>query len=509
MTTSASPLLKEIRFHCEAGSTGLLGLTGQSGERVEVCFREGLIDAVSVAGSKSGSYLGARRLGHYLVEDAGVPVQTLVSLQSESRRKKVAIGEAALGRGLVNEAELQVLVRRQAFELIHHVLLDLAPSSAFARVAHRPYRIPAAMRFEHLHLELARNDPELYRTDGNHWFALRDGADLSAYPWLPTELSVLSELARPRNFDSLRSVVDLDEVSLRRVLGALFRVDVLETLHISPDSAAGESGDALARSKGIDLERLIPVTSSALVNERLEVVRSGSSFTSEQFKNLKVQIGEISGPGHKVYAVSSPAAGDGKSLVSLGLAFSCALDPNRRVLVVDCDLRNPAVDRYLGVPSGPGLMQYIGNGSVGPECYLRRIENLYFMAAGGTASNPVEVLSMEKMRNLIRSLQKEFDTIILDAPPYSPIVDARIVTALSDGLILVVRRGKTSYSLTERAFKAVDPNKLMGVVFNDVKPMLFHTYESYPYYGNGRDRYLRPERRTLNATKPHKTYLDS
>jgi Mrp family chromosome partitioning ATPase len=110
------------------------------------------------------------------------------------------------------------------------------------------------------------------------------------------------------------------------------------------------------------------------------------------------------------------------------------------------------------------------------------------MTAGGTALNPIEILSMQKMRRLVEILRRDFDTIILDAPPYHPIADARVVTGLSDGLLMVVRRGKTSYASSDRAFKAVDRDKLLGVVFNDVKPMPFDNGYNYEYYSHGRTR---------------------
>src|SRR4029079_18023476 len=132
------------------------------------------------------------------------------------------------------------------------------------------------------------------------------------------------------------------------------------------------------------------------------------------------------------------------------------LDPGRRVIAVDCDLRNPSLNEYLGVPSEPGLLQYLANGHLSPNCYLRRVDNLYFLTTGGVAPNPVEILSMNKMKQLIEHLKKDFDTIIIDAPPYWPVADARIVTSMSDGLIMVVRRGRTSCSSSDRAFKAVD-----------------------------------------------------
>jgi Mrp family chromosome partitioning ATPase len=188
------------------------------------------------------------------------------------------------------------------------------------------------------------------------------------------------------------------------------------------------------------------------------------------------------------------------------LAFSFAMDPGRRVIIVDCDLRSPSLDSYLGVPTEPGLLQYLADGHLGPYCYVRRLENLYFLTAGGIADNPIEILSMHKMKQLIEYLKTDFDTIILDAPPYSPIADARIVTGLSDGLIMVVRRGRTSYASTDQAFKAIDRKKILGVVFNDVKPKLFQTYKKFGYevYGEKRLLYSRAEKRS-----GPKNYLES
>ena len=99
---------------------------------------------------------------------------------------------------------------------------------------------------------------------------------------------------------------------------------------------------------------------------------------------------------------------------------------------------------------------------------------------------------MRKMKQLVEQLRAMFDVVILDSPPYSPIADARVVTALSDGLIMVIRSGRTGYSSTDRAFQAIDQRKLMGVVLNDVKPLPLQTYHNHSYYqyGDGRGTYV-------------------
>jgi Mrp family chromosome partitioning ATPase len=133
--------------------------------------------------------------------------------------------------------------------------------------------------------------------------------------------------------------------------------------------------------------------------------------------------------------------------------------------------------------------------------------NLYFLTSGGISEDPIALLSLRKMKELIEKLKVDFDTIILDAPQFSPIADARIVSGLSDGLIMVIRRGKTSLGSIENAFKILDQSKLLGVVFNDVKPMLFNTYFNRGYYQYGVDsRYLYSGSRKTGAGP--KNYLE-
>jgi len=94
----------------------------------------------------------------------------------------------------------------------------------------------------------------------------------------------------------------------------------------------------------------------------------------------------------------------------------------------------------------------------------------------------VELLSNKRMHELINYLREEFDTIVLDLPPLQPLADARAVLRLVDGYLMVIRRAKTPYRAVEHAFETLNRSKLLGVVFNDVKPQLFHTRYNDKYY---------------------------
>jgi len=128
------------------------------------------------------------------------------------------------------------------------------------------------------------------------------------------------------------------------------------------------------------------------------------------------------------------------------------------------------------------------------------------MTAGGASANPVELLSNPRMQDLITHLKADFDMVVLDCPPFLPISDARILTGLADRFLMVVRCGKTTHRSTELAFKHLDRNKLIGLVFNDVKPMIFNTQYHHRYYHYGKGVHF-PYARAKMTHRP-KTYLE-
>jgi capsular exopolysaccharide synthesis family protein len=500
-------ILNEIRQLHDDKRSGALLLTN-NGERVELFFREGLVEAAS-------SNQPGQRLGDYILKDGFLPAGDLDAVQTEARRKKILFGEAAVRRRILTQGDVGTAVRSQAVNLIAHVFRNPFVVDSF-KASLRSYFSPARITFPHILLELCRSCSTPFESQSGVRLVVSNSLDLSVFPWYPQELCVLSALVYPSTFEELVNATGIASQNLEKILGVFQQLGAVEVITdgrtSNPDelletSLVPTSNGGIAGISRFAFEHLIPVVTNAVLDEKLEVAKNASSFTSEQFKNLKVQlaVAESSAP-LKVFTISSPDPQDGKSLISANLAFSFAMDPGRRVIIVDCDLRSPSLENYLGVSSKPGLLQYIEDGRLSPYCYVRRLENLYFMTAGGTTPNPIEILSMQKMKELIEHLKRDFDTIILDAPPYSPIADARIVTALSDGLIMVLRRGKTTYSSTDHAFKVIDRNKLLGIVFNDVQPMLFHTYHNFGYYGYGRKQVYSTVEKPRNSPK---NYLES
>jgi capsular exopolysaccharide synthesis family protein len=496
MMFSDNSILDEIRRLHEDKQTGVLSLTCATGEHLDIFFREGMIEAAS-------SNTASRRLGDYLVEGGHVPARDLEAVHSEAKRQKIFFGEAIVRKNLADHAYVGAAARSQSMDLLERALTGSFSVNCFTPSL-RSYFAPARISFQHMILELARNSARPFELDSETTFVANPSSDLSLFPWHPEEIFVLKELKHPSTFRGLLSSTGFDSHLLKKILSVLMTLGIVET---GKDTDWQSESNLAVRKSEFAFEELIPVVADAMLNEKLDIARNESSVTSEQFRNLKVQLRESDSQTLlKVFTVSSPEAEDGKSFISINLAFSFSRDPGRRVILLDCDFRGPSVDTYLGVPPQPGILQYLENPTLGPYCFVRRIENLYFMTTGGVATNPIEILSMKKMKQLIDQLRNDFDTIILDAPPYSPIADARVVTGLSDALIMVLRHGKTSYAATDQAFKVVDRNKLVGVVFNDVKPTIFRSYANNGYYQPRKKElvYAIPD----SNTKGPKTYLE-
>jgi capsular exopolysaccharide synthesis family protein len=468
----------------------------------------------------ASSNLESYRLGDFLVQGGYLEASDVHAVLSQARKSRTLFGETAVRRQAIEPVDLAGIVQKQAVELVQHVFQNGFTSRGFTPTL-RTFYAPAQIHFGQLLLEISRNNAIPFEGDSCLLLGLVEEDNLAQLAWYPEELAVLSELTTPRSVAALISSTTFKESLVRKILGVLHALGVIRPIAVleefPSDGTADQSGRAGARSStalvkraAFPYEAFVPVVSNALVSDKLEVLINGSSFVSEQFKTLKVRIAASSKVPAKVITISSGDHQDGKSLVSANLAMSFSREQGRRVIIIDCDLRNPTLQKYLGVVEEPGLMQYLSNGHISPHCYLRRVENLYFLTSGGIAENPIELLSLRKMKDLIDYLKADFDTVILDAPPFSPIADARIITGFSDAYIMVVRRGKTSYSSLENAFRVMDQEKVLGVVFNDVKPMLFnstyiHSHYKYGYgYGYGNHSAKAVATRNKNQTDREK-----
>ena len=198
---------------------------------------------------------------------------------------------------------------------------------------------------------------------------------------------------------------------------------------------------------------------------------SPSSFEAEQYRMLRHAIERKHREADlRLIGVTSPEEGEGKTTTAINLAGSLAQDHQARVLLIDADLRRPAVAERLGMPRGnPGLVEAILDSSIAPVdvVSLDRRYNLAVLPAGRGPSAPYEVLKSPALGEFLQQLRQVFDYIVLDTAPIMPCPDPRLLEPWVDGFLLVVGAHKTPKGAVESALGLMDKTKLLGLVFNN------------------------------------------
>lgn len=206
-----------------------------------------------------------------------------------------------------------------------------------------------------------------------------------------------------------------------------------------------------------------------------EIIGGGISFAaSEAYKLLrtKVQFSFADEKDCHVIGVSSALTGEGKSVSAVNLAYSLS-QLDKRVLLIDCDMRRPSLSAKLPIQKAPGLSDFLAGLSHADNllqlCGMPGDERAFHViAAGRTPPNPMELLSSTRMEKLLGRLRQGYDYIILDLPPVGEVGDALAVAKFTDGMLLVVRQNycnRIALSAAERQFAFVDA-KILGVIYN-------------------------------------------
>ena len=217
-----------------------------------------------------------------------------------------------------------------------------------------------------------------------------------------------------------------------------------------------------------------PAQESALprgqLDPRLASFLEPGSLAVESFKMLRAKILTRNSESRpRTLMVTSPQPMDGKTMVATNLAISIAQGVNEYVLLVDCDLRRPSLDRILGLNVHVGLGEYLEKGtSVGPYLLKTPLDKLTLLPAGKPSPMPFELLSSEKARRLVEELKGRYEDryIIFDATPAQFAAETTFLASIVDGILLVVRSGRTSRNSVLEAIENLDRNKIVGLVFN-------------------------------------------
>jgi len=207
---------------------------------------------------------------------------------------------------------------------------------------------------------------------------------------------------------------------------------------------------------------------------------------AEEFRSLRTRLNHLQSQQdlHSIVVTSaSPAEGKTFTAVNLALAQSQLETP---VLLADLDLRRPVIHNLLQCERAPGFSDFVLGEKPLEDC-VRRIEgtNLYFLPAGLQVKNPLELLNMRHVQQTLQGLRNIFNWIILDTPPLLFSADANLLSTLTDGTLIVVRIGSTTYDNVIRAMQTLCENNVLGIVANGARAG--ELYSKYTYY------YSKPE----------------
>ena len=207
----------------------------------------------------------------------------------------------------------------------------------------------------------------------------------------------------------------------------------------------------------------------------VELVGGSISFAAaEAYKLLrtKLQFSFVDGENSRIIGISSALQGEGKSLTSVNLAYTLS-QLGKRVLLIDCDMRQPSLSEKLPISKAPGLSDFLTGQSQADrpiqQCGMKEQERAFHViAAGRIPPNPMELLSSARMEKMLERLRESYDYILLDLPPVGEVGDALAAAKLTDGMLVVVRQNycnRIALNAAIRQFEFVDA-KILGVVFN-------------------------------------------
>jgi len=248
----------------------------------------------------------------------------------------------------------------------------------------------------------------------------------------------------------------------------------------SPDTTRTVAPAAEARPSLLD--RMGPAVAQKVVIDRRVLPAS-----REQYRRLAASLHHAqAAKGTKVVMIASALPGEGKTLTASNLALTFSESYQRRVLLIDGDLRRPGLHTVFGVDNSFGLADGL-NSVQERKLPLHQVSSrLALLSAGMPSSDPMAGLTSERMHRVIDEAREGFDWVFIDTPPVGFLSDANLLARMVDAAVMVVKAGSTPFELVQRAIDAIGRDRTMGVVLNRADPGEDSTgYASYASYYAG------------------------
>ena len=228
------------------------------------------------------------------------------------------------------------------------------------------------------------------------------------------------------------------------------------------------------------------------VEAQQSTLHKNLAFTAtEQYKLLRANLDFTVPEGEKcpVIGVTSSMRGEGKSTTAINLSYVLA-EKEKKVLLIDGDLRIPTVAKKMEIDSTPGLTDMMMGKSVDISAFKSSLlDNWYILPSGEIPPNPSELLSSHRMELILKEMREMFDYIIIDLPPVNIVSDALAIASLITGMIVVIRADHTEKKELERCFRQLKLSNVnvLGYVMNAARSGggsygKYKKYRRYKYY---------------------------
>lgn len=277
-------------------------------------------------------------------------------------------------------------------------------------------------------------------------------------------------------------------IGLSLGLGFAFTRNFLDKTIKTPDQIENRGMSVLSWIPNIE-----GMTDKSIAGSEFMVALKPKSPIAESFKALRtrVEFSKLEQEPIKTILITSSIPSEGKTVVALNLAGTFA-QANKKVLLVDCDLRKPRVHSALGTDRYPGLSDYLfKNVAFNDIVKKTQQENMWFIPSGTIPPNPSELLGSVQMKNFLNDMKEQYDIIVLDSPPFITVTDAEILFNMTDGTILVAQANKTPFDAFIKSYirlSSINHHNLLGAVLNN-----FNFKASYGYYYNYYYYYQNPK----------------
>ncbi|MDQ8735942.1 CpsD/CapB family tyrosine-protein kinase [Paenibacillus sp. LHD-38] len=211
------------------------------------------------------------------------------------------------------------------------------------------------------------------------------------------------------------------------------------------------------------------MVSKSYVNRSLLAYINPHGAISEQYRTIRNNI-QYAANGQKIRSllVTSPSEGDGKSTAAINLAV-CMAQRGDRVLIIDANFRNPIINKIFNVQTSPGLSNVLGQQlEIREAIYNTEVEGLDILPSGQRLYNSTELLDSQVMVDVMAFASEQYEMVLLDCPPVLGVSDTNALVSKCDGVLLLLKSGKTHKELALEAKRALLFAKanILGVILN-------------------------------------------